>query len=302
MSKEEIPKELSFCKDKQISLAVNALLAYLREFKEKKGNQLFESKDTIFLQLALKKLPNLQKRVKKIPLPNIFRETTEVCLITKEPGKVIKQKLQVAGMTDIAKVISLEKLRKEYKTFALKRQLADSFDVFLCDDRIYNLVLKNLGKTFTKSHKEPLPVCCTRNRNLAKEIKKTLSCTVLRYGIGPSSSIRVGHSGQASDELIENISHAAKQIASKIPHGVQNIKSLYLKSDLSVALPLYNSITELAPNRKRRSERAIKVSVDELKETIDEKDVDETVPVFKKLREAPKSTRKVTKKRKKLLS
>merc|ERR1711881_455624 len=117
MSKEALTKEHKFCKKKQITLAVNALLAYLREFKEKKGNQLFESNDTIFLQLALKKLPNLQKRTKKIPLPHIFRESTEVCLITKEPGKVVKQKLQDAGVTNIAKVISLEKLRKEYKTF-----------------------------------------------------------------------------------------------------------------------------------------------------------------------------------------
>ena len=52
----------------------------------------------------MKKLPDLQKRTKKIPLPHSIREVTEVCLISKEPGKVVKQKLQDAGVTQIAKV------------------------------------------------------------------------------------------------------------------------------------------------------------------------------------------------------
>jgi len=294
MSKVEPPKAATFCKKKQIKLAVDALLAYLREYQEKKGNQLFESNDTIFLQLALKKLPDLQKRTKKIPLPHSIREVTEVCLISKEPGKVVKQKLQDAGVTQIAKVISLEKLRKEYKTFALKRQLADSYDVFLCDDRIYNLVLKNLGKTFAKAHKEPLAICCTRNRDLSKEIKKTLTCTLLQYGIGPSSSLRVGHSGQPSDELVENVAHAAKLIATKIPRGVDNIKSLYLKSDKSIALPLYNSVTELKPTRKRKS----KVRGDK-SEDIEENENAEAAPISKKVKKAPENPGKLIKKRKK---
>ena len=45
-------------------------------------------------------------------------------------------------------VISLTKLRKNYKSYESKRQLADLYDVFICDDRIYHLLPKLLGKAF----------------------------------------------------------------------------------------------------------------------------------------------------------
>ena len=48
----------------------------------------------------------------------------------------------------VLQVISLTKLRKNYKSYESKRQLADLYDVFICDDRIYHLLPKLLGKAF----------------------------------------------------------------------------------------------------------------------------------------------------------
>ena len=104
----------------------------------------------------------------------------------------------------------------------------------------------------------------------------------------------MGHSGQPSDELVENVAHAAKLIATKIPRGVDNIKSLYLKSDKSIALPLYNSVTELKPTRKRKS----KVRGDK-SEDIEENENAEAAPISKKVKKAPENPGKLIKKRKK---
>ena len=51
------------------------------------------------------------------------------------------------------KVISLNKLHKNYHSFEAKRQLCSLYDVFLCDDAIYHLLPKVLGKTFFSKKK-----------------------------------------------------------------------------------------------------------------------------------------------------
>ena len=45
-------------------------------------------------------------------------------------------------------VISVTKLRKNYKSFQDKRTLCSQYDAFLCDERIYHLIPKAVGKAF----------------------------------------------------------------------------------------------------------------------------------------------------------
>lgn len=226
----------------QSQLAVAALLAHLKE--KRSETRLFNEEDTIWMQVTLINPPPKQLKAKKIPLPHPFADGAEICLITKEPGKDVKAKLQKAGISNITKVISLTKLRKEYKSFKLKIELCDRYDLFIVDDRVYNLVLKTLGKTFNKAAKEPLPICLTYP-NLKEEVQKTLLCSVLKVAHGHTSCVRVGHSGLTAEQLTANVMHAAKVIATKVPGGSNNIRGLYIKSSLSVALPLYSNIAHL---------------------------------------------------------
>lgn len=226
----------------QASLAVSALLAHVTESR-KQEKVLYESHASVFLQATLKKIPPKIPKVRKIPLPHPFLpENSEVCLITKDAGKAIKEKLKEQGVHGIAKVISLKKLRAEFKTFELKRQLADSFDMFLCDDRIYHLALKSLGKSIKK--KEPLPIRLSV-KDLKAEVSRCLACTSLKIGHGTCSVVRVGHSGMEASELIANLLHASRLTARKIPQGPNNIRSLFVKTSTSVALQFYRDLSEM---------------------------------------------------------
>jgi len=232
-------------KKAQVKLAVSALLAHLNdkdsERSQKKKDQLFATDETMFLTLGLRKIPQTEKKPRKIALPHAYNTNSDVCLITKEPGKVVKQKLQEQGVTSITKVISLTKLRKEHKTFALKRELAASYDMFLCDDRIYHFAVKTLGKEFFKQRKEPIPIRLTYV-DWKTEISKSLNCALLRLGHGPCSTIKVGSiTEQSEKELTENAVHLMKMIGSKIPGSWKNVKSFHLKSTSSVALPVYQA-------------------------------------------------------------
>mmetsp|Transcript_15100 Transcript_15100/g.61818 ORF Transcript_15100/g.61818 Transcript_15100/m.61818 type:complete len:90 (+) Transcript_15100:523-792(+) len=52
-----------------------------------------------------------------------------------------------------AQVLGVSKLKARYKTFESKRQLCDSYDLFLADDRVLPLLPKLLGKQFFRSKK-----------------------------------------------------------------------------------------------------------------------------------------------------
>nr|XP_014347331.1 PREDICTED: ribosomal L1 domain-containing protein 1 [Latimeria chalumnae] len=55
------------------------------------------------------------------------------------------------------------------------------------------------------------------------------------------STTRIGHTGMKVDDVVENVMAAFSVIAEKIPKKWRNLKIIHLKSETSVALPIYNS-------------------------------------------------------------
>eukprot|EP00794_Sanderia_malayensis_P009013 gene9013-9977_t len=227
----------------QIKLAVPALFSHAKKTSSGKKT-LFDSNTAFWLMLALKKIPAPERKPKLIHLPHSIHNENEVCLFTKLPGKQVKEQLKTKGVSNITKVISLTKLKKNYKTFESKRDLCNSYDVFLCDERIYHLLPRFLGKTFFARKKEPTPVNMLKT-DLKREIDNTLSSTKLRLGHGSCSSIRVGSTEQTEEEVVDNVIETVNQLSEIIPRGWDNIQALHLKTAESVALPLFNSLPDV---------------------------------------------------------
>ncbi|XP_058964339.2 ribosomal L1 domain-containing protein 1-like [Pocillopora verrucosa] len=227
---------------RQVELAVPALVKFA---SQKRGKQLrlLNEHETILLILALKKIPNPDKKPRRIPLPySLHSENVEVCLFTKEDSSKVKQLLKSKDVT-VKKVISLTKLRKNYQSFETKRQLCSLYDVFICDDAIYHLLPKLLGKVFFSRKKFPIPVSL-KKVNLKKEIDKVLNCSFMTLGHGSCSAIKVSHTEQSIEQAVENVVSAVSEITKIVPRGWNNIQSLNLKTSDSIALPLYTSLPE----------------------------------------------------------
>ena len=108
-----------------------------------------ETSTKIYLTFGLVKM-NEKQRLKptKIMLRNSIHENDSVCLIVKDPQSEWKEKL--AGLK-VDKIIGVSKLRAKYKPYEAKRQLCASYDLFLGDERVVELLPKMLGKTFFKA-------------------------------------------------------------------------------------------------------------------------------------------------------
>ncbi|KAI1896039.1 hypothetical protein AGOR_G00090700 [Albula goreensis] len=261
----------------QVKKAVQALQAYLKSASTKSKSLLLDESQHISLLFTLWRIPKQEITI-RIPLPHGIRsDTAEVCLFTKdEPNmtpdqteRFYKKLLSERGDKRVTEVIPLKALKTEYKPFEAKRRLLGNFELFLADARIYRLLPSLIGKHFYQAKKNPLSVNL-QNKYLANELERVIQGSVIHVSRkGSCSMAHVANSEMAADEVVENIMAAVDIIASKLPLKGQSIKVIHLKSQSSIALPIYTSdLSHLAmveeaafkafPRRKKVDKKKVK--------------------------------------------
>lgn len=228
--------------------AVQALQAFLKS--KLTGESLFlDETQQISLLFTLWKIPKKAQTI-RIPLPHGQRlDTDEVCLFTRdEPNmtsdqtqRFYKKLLQERGVKNITEIIPYKVLKTEYKPHEAKRRLLGNFDMFLSDDRVRRLLSSHLGKHFYLRKKEPLCVNL-QSKNLARDIHRVIQGTSMKVtNKGCCCMARVGHAGMTVDEMTENIEAAVQTVAAKLRTKGPVMKLIHIKSQTSVALPVYTS-------------------------------------------------------------
>jgi ribosome biogenesis protein UTP30 len=221
--------------------------------------------DGIHLQFSFKKVA-LSRKITKMLLPHSFVDaTTAICLIVGDLDRnnreysitvdFYKEKLIEQGVTQQIEIIPLKQLKLEYKEYESKRNLLALYDVFLADARVIRLLPSLLGKEFYKRKRQPLQVDVTC-KDLKKEISRALTtCRCIMAGRGSSGQVTVGRLSQSVDDVTDNVMVCVQSLATFVPGGSTNIRSLHLKAQDSLAVPIYVSFgskekVEL-PKRKR---------------------------------------------------
>ncbi|KAJ3207332.1 hypothetical protein HDU67_007532 [Dinochytrium kinnereticum] len=242
----------------QIEKAVNALKA----FEEGKGAQ--SPKDAYWLVITTKLMPDSMKvKPHRIPLKHSLLDAdADICLFTKDPQREFKNLVAETG------VIGLSKLRSKHQPYEAKRKLCASYDLFLSDDRILNLLPPLLGKAFFRKKKHPAPVDI-QPKNFKKEIQLAMSSTFFYASMGVSNSVKIGRSFHTPSQIVDNVLHSLESIISRLPQKWENVHSLALKTGTSPALPIYSSIsaTELQsqPNIVETNDKVSKEGSEEVK-------------------------------------
>ncbi|XP_061764904.1 ribosomal L1 domain-containing protein 1 isoform X2 [Nerophis ophidion] len=232
----------------QVKKAVLALQAFLKS--KAGGESLFQDESQkISLLFTFWGIP-CRSQTFLIPLPHGQRtDVEEVCLFTRDEPKMTtdqtqrfyKRLLEERGVKTITEIIPFDVLRKEYKPYEAKRRLLGNFDMFLSDSRIRHLLPSHIGKKF--------------------------------YDM--KNMVRVGHSGMAADELTENIKVVVKSLADILNKGPR-MKIIHLKSEKSVALPIYTSdlshITDPKANKEKKAPSKAKAEkpTEDTKETAED--------------------------------
>merc|ERR1712000_763062 len=143
----------------QVLKGVDGLLRHHQSVqKAQSKSQLFNDATAIQLVVTLRQIPPPRVRPIRIPLKHSIHENSDVCVFTKDPQKQFREEFSKRQVSGVSKVIGLSKLKSNYRQFEAKRQLRDSYDLFLADVRILPMLPRLLGKKFFLAKKIPLPV------------------------------------------------------------------------------------------------------------------------------------------------
>lgn len=165
---------------------------------------------------------------------------------TGEGHKESKKKVKEDGIVGISKVVGLSKLKTKYESFEAKRQLCNSYDLFVADERVLGSLPKLIGKSFFKKKKQPIPVRLT-GKDWASQVRKACEATYLFFSGGSSLTIKVAKTSQTEGECVDNFVEAVKGVVEHVPKKWSGVKALYIKTAQSVALPVYQAEEEAAP-------------------------------------------------------
>jgi ribosome biogenesis protein UTP30 len=239
---------------------VKQYLEYLKKEDEDK-KELFDDARKGSVQFSLNKIPNLQndKRV-LCKLPNSLNPADKelnICLIVKDIDpknrdydntvRKYKEIINAAGLSNIiTQVMPIKQLKLEFRHFEAKRKLCTSFDMFLSDKCLHEILFNGskLGKEFKKRKRMPIEIDLEED-NLKESVDNVLHATFITLtGKGPILDVNTFLSTHTPKQVCQNIAAVKSELIKQLPGGEGNIKSIYLKSTDRLAVPIYVNTPE----------------------------------------------------------
>lgn len=159
-------------------------------------------------------------------------------------------------------MIDFTKLKTKYKQYEAQRQLRDSYDIFLADDRIITRLPKVLGKTFYKATaKRPIPVNLAAaaprsegkrvarakdgpkvgsEKDVAREIERAVGATLVWLSPSTSTTVRVGYAGMSAEQVKENVEKVVEELVERfVVKKWRGVKAIHVKGPETMALPIW---------------------------------------------------------------
>jgi len=255
------PNPATFSTD-QATKAVNALYAHHQKVRgEKEKTQLISKEEHVWLCVNTKVMPKKKSNKPfRIQLPNPPLPpppTSSVCLISKTPQREYKDLLAAPehNIKFVSRVVGVEKLRGKHAPYEARRRLCSEHDVFLCDERVMEMMPKLLGKTWFDAKKQPIPVNLTR-KDLKGELSRAISSTYFHESLGTSTSIRIATaSHHTPEQTAANLLAAIPQVIAKLQARYQTssgdeeealasgwdlVHSIGIKTSGSIMLPIWS--------------------------------------------------------------
>ncbi|KAI5784989.1 ribosomal protein L1p/L10e family-domain-containing protein [Peziza echinospora] len=210
--------------------------------------------ESIWLVITTKKFLSDKKQLMPVriavPNPLLSAANTSALLIVKDPQRAYKD-LLLPRSPVVQKVVGLSKLRSKYKTFESRRQLRDSYDLILADDRVVTSLRNTIGSSFLKSNsKVPIPVKISgkdasstpSEGTLDNQIQKAVEAVYVHIPAASSVNVRAALERHTPEQVVENIvkiTQAAIGQKKVVKGGWNSVRSIYIKAGDSVALPVY---------------------------------------------------------------
>jgi len=214
-----------------MSIDIKEIIEAVKEAKEKAKERKF--KESIDLSISFKNL-DLKKPENRISaevtLPHPINKPVKVCVIASGDLEV---RAKNEGIDSVLSRIDLEKFLSDRKA---AKKLAKQFDFFLAQVDLMPLVGRSLGPVLGPRGKMPKPIPPTADvKSLVEQYRRTVR---IRMRNNPVVHVRVGTKDMEDEKIAENIKAVLEFLLEKLEKGMQNIKSIYVKTTMGPPVPI----------------------------------------------------------------
>lgn len=163
-----------------------------------------------------------------------------ICLFCRSADKeAIEKYARENSVPGLAKVVSLDEVKKLYKVYKDRKSLLAEYSHFLCDARIMNHVYNLLGKVFATNNHFPSPIDLENMDKLSSSVSKAVNSSFMAIK-GENITIKLGNTAMSSNEITENVLSGLEFGIAKLKNEWKSIHSIHLKTPFSPAIPIYS--------------------------------------------------------------
>jgi len=207
--------------------------------------------ETVEMQFSLKNMPKNSKVSISGILPFTIKDLTKLCIGNQEHNDAAAK----LGLT-ITTYNELQ-LMKQKNPKAVKNMIR-RFDIVMVSSENATKITKLIGPYLSRQMKFAVPIVTTVDdtvKDLDKQLKFNQKKSVCLSG-------KVGNLKMDEIELKSNICDTINNVLNNVPKGLENIKSICLKSTMSKSYPLFGHVKvnkkkqKLLMRKLKRAEKA----------------------------------------------
>ncbi len=185
---------------------------------------------------------DLAINLKELDMSKPENRLNEEVVLPHGRGKALK--VAVIAMGELAlqaksaadRVLSKEEVEELAKNKKAAKKLVEEFDFFVAQADLMPLIGKTLGTVMGPRGKMPRPVPV--NAPIAPIVEKLRKTVRLKTKEKPVLHVAVGTEDMPNEKLAENAAAVINALERKLEKGLQNIRSIYMKTTMGRALKL----------------------------------------------------------------
>jgi len=205
-----------------------AILEALREMRARTRKRNFKQSVELLVSLRDVDLKKPENRIRElVELPHGLGKEARVCVIASGDAALRAKR---AGL----EVLDKEQLEAMAGDKKAAKKLAKQYDYFVAEAPLMPLIGRILGPVLGPRGKMPTPVPPTADfAKVVERLKKTVRVVAWK---APHVYCRVGTEDMDDKALAENVNAVIKVLEDKLPRGLSNIKSVYVKMTMGPAV------------------------------------------------------------------
>jgi len=204
------------------------LLEALKEMRAKTRKRNFKQSVELLISLRDIDLRKPENRIREmVELPHGLGKEARVCVIASGDAalRAKKEGLEVLEKDELEAMAGDKKRAKK---------LAKQYDYFVAEAPLMPLIGRVLGPVLGPRGKMPTPVPPTADfKAIVDRLKRTVRVVAWK---APNVYCKVGTEDMDDKALAENINAVIKVLEEKLPRGLKNIKSVYVKMTMGPAV------------------------------------------------------------------